>query len=210
MNISQFSFTSSGLKDAYHKRFYKSNAQSTISTTNQSNKIDSINQIKGKTNLPDKVVEDIQQMAREDAKNEIYMDDKYVSYINNYKAEHISPNRSKLMAMFNPMIMNAQYTDGKSSFFSIQGFPGFTAEFSVGAAFGAYVSITDAHGDEILSYTPPPNGGWQSSPTREESAFHDKVTDIYHAAYHEARAEIKAAQQHTSATTATNNFDVSV
>lgn len=201
MNISQFQSINPRLRASYHQSSIK------MDSTSTSDQLASINKIKDKMDLPDKVIENIQQMAREDAKKGIYKDDKYISYVNAYKEAHISPDRSKLMMMFQPMIMNARYTDGKPSFFSIQGFPGFTAKFTVGAVLGGYLSITDANGDQILSYTPPPNGGWQSGATREENAFLFKTSDIYDEVYDAVRAEMKATQ---NGTTKTNAIDISV
>lgn len=116
MNISQFQSINPRLRASYHQSSIK------MDSTSTSDQLASINKIKDKMDLPDKVIENIQQMAREDAKKGIYKDDKYISYVNAYKEAHISPDRSKLMMMFQPMIMNARYTDGKPSFFPFKVF----------------------------------------------------------------------------------------
>ena len=162
---------------------------------------------KNNTSLPDNVYENIQRMAKEDAKKNIYMDSEFVSYINKYKAQHISPNRSGLMMMLSPMIANAQYTNGQPTFFSMMGF---SVRYSVGAVFGAYISVRDSSGAEILSYSPPPNGGWVSFPTKEENEFHDEATSVYCAAYDKARAEIKAQQTGSVEGAATAGFNATV
>ena len=45
-----------------------------------------VSKIKNTSSLPDEVFENIQRLAKEDAKKNIYMDNEFVSYINNYKA----------------------------------------------------------------------------------------------------------------------------
>ena len=80
----------------------------------------------------------------------------------------------------------------------------------MGAVFGAYISVRDSSGAEILSYSPPPNGGWVSFPTKEENEFHDEATSVYCAAYDKARAEIKAQQTGSVEGAATAGFNATV
>ena len=163
---------------------------------------------KNNTSLPDNVYENIQRMAKEDAKKNIYMDSEFVSYINKYKAQHISPNRSGLMMMLSPMIANAQYTNGQPTFFSMMGF---SVRYSVGAVFGAYISVRDSSGAEILSYSPPPNGGWVANNyTKEESQWMDDTRAVYYEAYEAARAEINAQEAGSVEGAATAGFNATV
>lgn len=114
---------------------------------------------RGKNLLRDEVAENIRQIAREDAGNGVYMSDRFGAYRLSTINQYVSPNRSGLMAMFSPMIASARYTDGQPVFFRIQGFGApYTAKFFVGAMFGAHLSVYDENGDEILSYSPPPDG----------------------------------------------------
>ncbi len=166
-----------------------------------------VSKVKNTSSLPDEVFENIQRMAKEGAKNNVYMGNEYISYINNYKAQHISPDRSRLMMMLNPMIANAQYTNGQPTFFSLLDF---SVRFSVGAMFGAYVSVRDSSGEEILTYSPPPNGGWVASQTKAESQFYDETTAVYCAAYEEARAEIRAQEAGGTGSVAMTGFNATV
>lgn len=163
--------------------------------------------VKNTSSLPDKVFENIQRMAKEDAKKGIYMDNEFVSYINTYKKQNISPNRSKLMTLLNPLITNARYTNGGATFFSLQGF---TVKYHVDSFNTAYMSVRDNSGQQILSYTPPPGGGWVAMPTKEENQFYDEATAVYYEAYSAARAEIKAQAAGGAATAPTNGFSVTV
>ena len=165
-----------------------------------------VSKIKNTSSLPDEVFENIQRLAKEDAKKNIYMDNEFVAYINNYKAQHISPDRSRLMMMLNPMIANAQYTNGQPTFFSLLDF---TVRFSVGAMFGAYVSVRDSSGEEILTYSPS-NGRWVSLPTKAENQFHDEATGVYYAAFEEARAEIRAQEAGGAGSVAMTGFNATV
>ena len=162
---------------------------------------------KNNTSLPDNVYENIQRMAKEDAKKNVYMSNEFGAYRRATMQQYVSPDRSKLMMMLSPMIANAQYTNGQPTFFSMMGF---SVRYSVGAVFGAYISVRDSSGTEILSYSPPPNGGWVSFPTKEENEFHDEATSVYCAAYDKARAEIKAQQTGSVEGAATAGFNATV
>ncbi len=148
--------------------------------------------IKNTSSLPDHLFEYIQKQAVEDAKIGDYKSEEYKAHIQGYMRKNISPNRAKLMSMFNPMVMNAKYTGKPASYFSIPGFSGFTARFSVGRVFGAYMSIWNSSGEQVLSYSPPPNAGWHEHQTRAESNYLDEENAVYAAAFDAARAQMKA------------------
>ncbi len=148
--------------------------------------------VKNNTSLPDHLFEYIQKQAAEDAKKGIYKSEEYKGTVLGHMRKNISPNRAKLISMFNPMVMNARYTGKGASYFSVPGFSGFTARFSVGQVFGAYMSIRNNNGEEILSYTPPPNAGWSETQTKAEHRFLDEENAVYSAAFDEACKQIKA------------------
>ncbi len=189
INTSRLSIASNAYGKQARSIDFKSNSIKSETTENE--------KPKNNTSLPDKVFENIQKMAREDAKKNVYMSDEFGAYRQSTMKQYVSPNRSKLIMMLNPMIANAQYTNGQPTFFSVLGF---SVKYSVGAMLGAYLSIRDSSGQEILSYTPPPNGGWVSHYTKEESQWMDDTRAVYYEAYEAARAEIKA--QETSSTPA--------
>ena len=148
--------------------------------------------IKNTSSLPDHLFEYAQKQAAEDARNGVYMSKKYVDSTLSYMRKNISPNRAKLMSMYNPMVMNARYTGKGPSYFSVPGFSGFTARFSVGRVFGAYMSIWNGSGEQVLSYSPPPNAGWHEHQTKAESNFIDEVDAVYTQVYDEVRKQMKA------------------
>lgn len=140
--------------------------------------------------LPDEVVENIRQMAWEGAKKGVYMGNEYISYINSYKTQHVSPNRSRLISLMTPVLRNARYTNGLPELFRIFSLP-FTGKLQVGALNGASLSVYDNSGTEILSYDC--RNGWLPHQSQAEGEFYDETTAIYHEAYAAARAEIKTS-----------------
>lgn len=164
---------------------------------------------KNTSSLPDGVVKRIQEMAKKDASKGIYMDDEFLAYNRQYMEKHISPDRSKLIYLLTPMLMDAQYTNGLPSFFQVPGLL-FTGKLQVGALTGASMSIYDNNGTEILSYDN--RNGWLSHQSKEESKYHSKTAAIYYKAFHEARTEMKAnaAQGGRTDTVAPSNFNTYV
>lgn len=148
--------------------------------------------IENTSSLPDHLFEYIQKQAVEDAKKGVFESDEYVSNVLNSMRNHVSPNRAKLISMYNPMVMNARYTGKGPSYFSVPGFSGFTARFSVGKVFGAYMSIRNGNGEQVLSYSPPPNAGWHEHQTKAETNFIDEAHSVYSEIYHEVRAQMRA------------------
>lgn len=150
--------------------------------------VSAISPKKNTSSLPDDVVENIQQMARKGASEGVYMGKDYISYVNSYKKQNVSPNRSSLISLLTPIITNAKYTNGYPAAFTLKGLP-FTGQMCVGAT-GTSMSIYDENGDELLSYGS--NTGWVEGHTRAEDQFYDETTAVYHEAYAAARAEMKA------------------
>lgn len=155
-------------------------------------KTQAIEKPKNTSSLPDHLFEYVQKQAAEDAKNGVYMSKNYVDSTLGYMRKNISPNRAKLISMYNPMVMSARYTGKGPSYFSVAGFSGFTARFSVGRVFGAYMSIWNGNGEQVLSYSPPPNAGWHEHQTKAESNFIDEVDAVYTQVYDEVRNQMKA------------------
>lgn len=162
--------------------------------------------VENNTSLPDHLFEYIQKQAVEDAKKGDYKSEEYKAHIQGYMRKNISPNRAKLMSMYNPMVMNARYTGKGPSYFSVSGFSGFTARFSVGRVFGAYMPIWNGNGEQVLSYSPPPNAGWHEHQTRAESNYLDEENAVYAAAFDAARAQMKAEASGGASTA--SNFNV--
>lgn len=179
-------------------------------TVNEMRKYGKVKEITNKSSLSKAITSDIQQLAREDAKKGVYMGSEFGTYRKSYMQQHISPNRSKLISMINPWIINSKKTNGRTNLFQIPGFTLYKGEFSVDKL-GANVSIYDNNGQLILSYTPPPNGGgWITHQTAAETQWYDITRDIYYSAYVSARNEMKAQERmQVSESTTTSDFNTS-
>ena len=184
--------------------FSRLNSQTTV-RADQTTSTENTFGKKNTSSLPDEVVENIQKMAREGAKKGVYMGDQYGAYINAYKTQHISPNRSKLISLMTPMLMNAKYTNGLPSFFQLPGLP-FTGMLQVGARNGASMSIYDNSGTEILSYDC--RNGWLPHQSQAEGEFYDETTAIYHEAYAAARAEMQTGSVQSSGIATISGLDM--
>ncbi len=160
---------------------------------------------KNTSSLPDAVVENIQKMAREGAKKSVYMGDKYISYINSYKTQHISPDRQGLICLLAPLLVGARYTNGLTNLFKIPGLP-FTGTLQVGALNDASMSICDSSGTEILSYDC--RNGWLAHQSKAEEKFYDETTSIYYEAYAAERDKMKAGSVQSSGITASSVLDM--
>ena len=90
---------------------------------------------------PNHLFEYIQKQAVEDAKKCDYKTDAYKATVLGYMRKNISPNDSKLISMFNSMLMNAKYTGKASSYFPVLGFAGFTAIFRRQSVWSLYVYL---------------------------------------------------------------------
>lgn len=194
MNIARFSALSSQYCGQTRSAEKKNTSVAAESVKNQqTEQADSAPKVENNTSLPDKVFENIQKMAKEDAPKNIYMTDKFGAYSKSTMEKYVSPNRSRLMGIFNPMIANAQYTNGLATFFRVPGLSSFNARFQVGAMFGASVQIFDSSGQEVLTYSAA-TGLWQPTTTKAESIWMDDATSVYAEAYDAARAEINAQE----------------
>lgn len=54
------------------------------------------------------------------------------------------------------------------------------------------MSIWNDSGEQVLSYSPPPNADWHEHQTKAETNFIDEAHGIYSEIYHEVRAQMKA------------------
>ncbi len=215
MSISGFP----ALSSIYHKRRYNpepsvSESESTTKPTKPSKPEDhppvngTIERPEGvgkpnNSSLPDTVFADIQDIAKQDAQKNDYMgDDRYAAYLKKYKTQnHISPDRGQLITMFNPTVMNTPGSSGQPMFIDkIPGFPSYSAKFTPSPIAGGKMSIYDDKGNEILSYNPPPKGGWKEIPTKEERDFDQEANKIYKEAFEAARKEQASGKTKTPVT----------
>ncbi|API93114.1 MULTISPECIES: hypothetical protein [unclassified Virgibacillus] len=180
------------------ERFSSINPHTTYKkASTETSKADKIGSEKKNTSsLPDRVVNKIKEMAQDGAAKSVYMGKDYISFINSYKKQHVSPDRSKLIRLLTPTLLTAKYTNGLPFFFRLIGLP-FTGKMCVGAT-GSSMFIYDENGDEVLSYST--ESGWKEGQTRAEAQFYGETTAIYYKAYKAAREEMKA--------NSTQNYDM--
>lgn len=189
------------------ERFSSINSHTIYKAKTETPKTDkSIFEKKNTSSLPDNVVRKIKEMAQDGAAKGVYMGKDYISYINSYKKQHVSPDRSRLISLMTPRLMNATYTNGLPFFFKITGLP-FTGQMCVGAT-GSSMFIYDKNGEEVLSYST--NAGWAERQTRAETQFYNETTAIYYEAYKAARAEMKTNPTQNYSRVASSNFDIKV
>lgn len=180
---------------AYNSLKTKNNAKTKTPKSNSTDALELSTIGKHKSGLPNDVINTIREFAKKDAKIGDYMSDEYNNFQRTYVQQHISPNRSALMAKASPLVPNSK--DAINSFLRYYGlidvdlieiFLG-SERYSASRKMN-YVSVKDKHGVEILSWSQ--NAGWLSHPSPEEEAFWDMETAIYAEAFSEARAEMRA------------------
>lgn len=139
------------------------------------------------TSLPDEFVKKIREMAKEGAQKGVYKGDEYIAYMNAYKKQHISPNRSKLLMGLNNILSNLSHITSRFQTFSFMGFHA-NVDFYSGAAV-----FYNSNGEKIMGCDS--DGDVMEFPTKAEQKFHREMNALYEEAYDAARAEMKAAAQ---------------
>ena len=143
--------------------------------------------------LTDTLKEQIIEYAKEDAKRNVYMGEKFTC-LRKSEVAKVAPDRAALMATLNQAIsfgdmgeMQKVKGDGERWLYVLFGIP-YEAEFqSVG--FGSAVHVYDENGDEILTYT---GGiGWHEKESKAETIVHRSLRLTYYNAWQDAKKEIK-------------------
>lgn len=140
---------------------------------------------KNSSSLPDEVVKQIQNMAREGASKGVYMGAKYATFCKQYKKTNITPDYSKLQSRLLFMLNETPYT-GNNLWGKLFGF---SYEMGVGVTHN-FISVRNQSGDEVLFYDS--RQGWIQRPSKAENQFHREAAAIYSEAYSAARSEMKA------------------
>ncbi len=170
----------------YNTHITKDIKQPPVNKTENSTKP---NKVENNSSLPDKVFEDIQTMAQQDAKKNVFMSKKYQNYIDRQTNNSHKSEKAQLMAMFRPLMMQAKFNYTNNFFLNnIPGFPSFSASMSK----GPNLSIFDGHGDRRLGYNP--FDGWKSFPSKEDIAFQKEANKVYAETYQKARKEINTVK----------------
>lgn len=139
------------------------------------------------TSLPDEFVKKIREMAKEGAQKGVYKGDEYIAYMNAYKKQYISPDRSKLLMGLNNILSNLSHITNRFQTFSLMGFRANVDFYSGTAVF------YNCNGEKIMGCDS--DGDVMEFPTKAEQKFHSEMNALYEEAYDAARAEMKAAAQ---------------
>lgn len=142
--------------------------------------------------LTDSLKERIINLAKEDAKENVYMGKKFLS-LRKSEVSKVSPNRSALMGKINgalgsPEDMKKIEEADKRLICMLFGKP-YKAEFQ-SKGFGSAVHVYDENNDEILTYTQ--GVGWHQKESKAENEVHQVLKSVYYEAYHNERANIKS------------------
>lgn len=151
--------------------------------------------------LSDNYIEQVKAQARTDAAKGSYMDgyDKsprtgFSAIMDAQMKQYVSPDRATPISRVSVALndSNRIWNLGEN-ILDLIGIP-CTAKVSVGLVYGKSAQIYNSDDEMIAAYSDR-RGGWFDIPTADESRFQYESTQIYYAAYNEAKAEMAAAQQ---------------
>lgn len=149
---------------------------------------------KSKWKLTDSLKDKIVELAREDAKTNVYMGNEFTS-LRKSEVAKVAPNRAALIGKFNQSMSSGNMGDMKKIQDSdrrwlciLFGMP-YEAEYQ-GEGYGSAIHIYNDEGEEILTYTQ--GVGWHEKETKAETRVHSALISAYYAAYHNARKLLKA------------------
>ncbi len=177
-------------------------ADKTSTTEKATANVEKVEKTKSNSLIPDWMSEKVKEMAKEDFKNGVYMDMGFRNMRMSYMRENISPDRASAIAKVTPFMNKVQPFDEYDFFLSMLGGKEYRATISVGASGGKYVHLYNETGEEIGGYSP--SSGWVETSTKAEIAYYDGLSNMYAAAWDEAKKEQSTPQ------TATPQLDVVV
>ncbi len=144
--------------------------------------------------LSDSLKSQIQQMAKEDAQNNVYMGSKFLD-LRKSEVSKVSPNRTALIGKVTQsgLYKNAEHMKqieeaDRRMLCMLFGKP-YEAEYqSYGT--GSAIHVYDENGDEILTYTG--GVGWHKKESKAENEVHQTLKSVYYEAYRSERKIIKS------------------
>lgn len=144
---------------------------------------------KNKWKLTDSLKEKIVELAKKDAKNNVYMGNEFMN-LRKSEVAKVAPNRAALMDKFNQSMSSGNMGDMKAIqeadrrwLCILFGIP-YEAEYQ-GEGTGSAIHIYNEGGEEVLTYT---HGvGWHEKETKAETRVHSALKSVYYEAYHDAR-----------------------
>ena len=144
---------------------------------------------KNKWQLTDSLKEKIVELAKKDAKNNIYMGNEFMN-LRKAEVAKVAPNRAALIGKFNQLMNSGNMGDMKKIqeadkrwLCILFGIP-YEAEYQ-GEGTGSALHIYNEEGEEVLTYTQ--GVGWHEKETKAETSVHSALKSAYYEAYHDAR-----------------------
>lgn len=145
-----------------------------------------------KWQLTDELKETITALAKEDAKSNIYVGEKFIS-LKKAEAKKVAPDRSAIIKKISSMGISGNATTNieekpKNLLFILFGKQ---YEAKIPAGKGSYaIHVYNENGEEFLTYT---HGvGWHEKETQAEFKVHSALISAYGNAYREAKKQINA------------------
>ena len=184
-----------------------SNSINRVIVSINSNKYISKSDDKNKWKLTDSIKEKIVELAKKDAKNNVYMGNEFMN-LRKAEVAKVAPNRAALIDKFNQSMSSGNMGDMKEIqeadkrwLCILFGIP-YEAEYQ-GEGAGSAIHIYNEGGEEVLTYTQ--GVGWHEKETKAETDVHSALKSAYYEAYHDAR---KALNTGTNVETTNENVVV--
>lgn len=144
--------------------------------------------------LSDSLREKIIEYAREDAAQNVYMGNKFLT-LRKSEVAKVAPDRAALMGKLNQAMSSGDMVDMKKIKEADErwlrllfGEP-YEAKFQSEGT-GSAIHVYDGNGDEILTYTA--GVGWHEKESKAETEVHGALKAAYYDAFRAARQEINA------------------
>lgn len=144
--------------------------------------------------LSDSLREKITEYAREDAAQNVYMGNKFLT-LRKSEVAKVAPDRAALMGKINQAMGSGNMADMKEireadeRWLRILFGEPYEAKFQSEGT-GSAVHVYDGNGDEILTYTA--GVGWHEKESKAETEVHGALKAAYYDAFRAARQEINA------------------
>ena len=142
-----------------------------------------------RSQLTDSLKEKIVELAKKDAKNNVYMGNEFMN-LRKAEVAKVAPNRAALIGKFNQSMSSGNMGDMKEIqeadkrwLCILFGIP-YEVEYQ-GKGTGSALHIYNEGGEEVLTYTQ--GVGWHEKETKAETDVHSTLKSVYYEAYHDAR-----------------------
>ena len=142
--------------------------------------------------LSDSLREKITEYATEDAAQNVYMGNKFLTLRKNEVAK-VAPDRSALMGKLNQEMADMkEIKEADRRWLCILFGEPYEAKFQSEGT-GSAIHVYDGNGDEILTYTA--GVGWHEKESKAETEVHGALKAAYYDAFRAARQEINSGME---------------